>query len=285
MNRFFKITLFIGYLIATAGVFLYIQFPSETFSRYFSSIIESSYPGIRITMTRMYPMLPLGVSIASGAVSYQDVSLVHADTVRFKPMLMSIFKPEKQIQFLGSAHEGRFNGTIEWIKNSHRVQYRLDAGLSGMEMKEIPILQTLSNKRLSGRCDGRIEYRTDAKAASAQMKVFDCKFELATPMANITSLSFQQVLATLAFDGRRLGIKEVIFKGRQLDGRLSGSITFQKPIGKSVMKLSGEVKPHPGFFSELGSTLSTPFLSKRSQGEAEMTFTIEGTIENPIFSF
>jgi type II secretion system protein N len=285
MNRFLKMSLYIVYLIAATGVFLYIQFPSETFSRYLSSFIESSYPGIQITIARMRPTLPPGLSIASGAVFYQDVPLVHADTIRFRPMFLSLFKPDMQVQFQGAAHAGRFSGSVEFAKNSRPMRYRVDAGLSGIEMQEIPIVKNLTGSRLSGKCDGRIEFSTDGKVekASAKMKSFSCKLSLASPIAKLESLSFQQVLADLSLDRGRVEIKEVLFKGPQIDGRLSGNIVLQRPIGKSVMKLSGEMKPHPGFFTELGGPMSTQLLSRRSQGDTKITFTIEGAIENPIF--
>jgi type II secretion system protein N len=286
MHRFLKISLYIVYLMVAMGVFLYIQFPSKTFSRYLSSSIESSYPGIRIVIASMHPTLPPGVSIVSGAVFYRDMPLVHTDTIRLRPMLLSLFKPAMKVQFRGYAHEGRFNGIMEFAKNSRPMKYQVNAGLSGIEMKEIPILQSLTEQRLSGKFDGRIEFSTDGKqeTASAQMKAFNCNFALASPIDKLESISFQQVLADLSLDGDRVELKEVLFKGRQVDGRLSGSIALQSPIGRSVMKLSGEMKPHPGFFTELGGRMSTQLLSKRSQGDTRITFTIEGAIESPIFS-
>ena len=138
---------------------------------------------------------------------------------------------------MGVAHEGRFKGIIEFTKNSRPMRYQVDAGLSGIEMNEIPILQSLTGRRLSGKFDGRIEYNIDGKerAVSAQMKALNCKFELASPIVKIKTLSFQQVHANLTFGRERVGIKEVLFKGRQVDGRLSGSIALQKPVEKSVL--------------------------------------------------
>lgn len=287
MHRFLKLVLYAVYLIVTTGLFLYIQFPSDTFVRYLSSYAEASYPGIRISMTKIHPTLPLGVSITSGTVSFQDIPLVRADAIRFRPIILSFFKPKMQVQFMGTAHEGRFKGVIEFTKNSRPMRYQVEAGLSGIEMNEIPILQSLTGRRLSGKCDGRIEYNTDGKegAVSAQMKALNCKFELASSIVKIKSLSFQQVFANLTFGRGRVGIKEVLFKGRQVDGRLSGSIALKKPVGKSVMKLSGEMKPHSGFLTELEGDLPTQLLSKRSRGDTNIKFKIEGTIENPIFSF
>ena len=287
MHRFLKLVLYVVYFFVTTGLFLYIQFPSETFIRYLSSYAEASYPGIRISMTEIRPTLSLGVSITSGSVLFQDIPLVRTDSIRFRPMILSFFKPRIQVQFLGSAHEGRFNGVIEFTKNSRPMRYQVDAGLSGIEMNEVPILQSLTGRKLSGKCDGRLEYNTDGKegAVSARMKALNCKLELASPIVKIKFLSFQQVHANLTFEKGRVGIKEVLFKGRQVDGRLSGSIALQKPVGKSVMKLSGEMKPHPEFLTELEDEMPTQLLSNRNKGDTNIEFKIEGAIEKPVFSF
>ena len=285
MHRFFKYALYSIYLIVAAGLFLYIQFPSETMIRYLSASANASYPGIRITMANMHPTLPLGVAIASGAVFYHDIPLVRADRIRLRPMLLSILKPERKIRFLGAAHAGRFNGVIEWAADGRPAKYRVDAGLSGMQIHEIPLLQHLSGKRVSGKCDGRIEYRSDGDAATVRINAVDCKIARPSLTGKEEFLSFQQVLATLAVESGGLNIKELLFKGRQVDGRLSGAIALRKPIGKSVMTLSGEMKPHPGFFTELGHSVSPQLLSSRIPGESTMPFTIEGTLEDPVFSF
>jgi type II secretion system protein N len=287
MHRFLKLILYVVYLIATTGVFLYLQFPSETVIRYLSSCAEASYPGIQVSMNSMHPTFPPGVFIASGAVSFQDMPMVQTDSIRIRPMILSFFKPGMQVQFLGSAHQGRFRGVVEFEKKSRPLRYRVDAGFSGIEMKEMPILERLTGQRLSGKCDGRIAYNTDGKpgAVTAQMNALNCSFELASPLVKIKAVSFQQVHANLAFEKGRVGIKEVLFKGRQADGRLSGSITLKNPVQKSVIKLSGEMKPHPGFLAELGGRTPTQLLSNRRQGEANIAFKIGGTLEAPSFSF
>ncbi len=287
MHRFFKLTVYVVYLVAATGLFLYIQFPSDTVMRYLSSYTEAAYPGIRISMRNIHPTLPLGVSIESGAISFQDMPLVRMDAIRFSPILLSLFKPAIQVQFFGTAHQGRFTGIIEFVKNNHPVRYRVDAGLSGVEMNDIPVLQNLTGKRFSGKCDGRVEYNPEGKGGrvSARIKALNCKFKLASPEAKIESLSFQQVHANLAFDNEGLTVTELLFKGRQVDGVLSGSIALKKPVGKSVVKLSGEMTPHAGFLTALGDDMSTQLLSTRSRGDVQIEFRIEGTVEEPIFSF
>jgi hypothetical protein len=93
------------------------------------------------------------------------------------------------------------------------------------------------------------------------------------------------VLVNLTVENGRVKIGEVLFKGKEVNGRLSGSIILKKPVEKSVFKLSGEMKSPPEFLSELDNRMPIQLLSKRNRDGTKIKFKIEGTVEKPVFSF
>jgi len=282
-----KIVFYFSYTVCTTVFFLYLLFPAAGIQRHLASSVESRWPGIRLSIAQVRPTVPIGVRVSSGMLSFHEEPLVRADGIRIHPELFSFFLPKKQMRFSGNAAGGRFSGTIEYIQDSFPRHLEVDAGVAGMEVGDLPFFQFLTARRISGRCDGQIRYKDDSDGGNlaAQMKLSGCKMMLDAPAVDIDALSFQQVLAELIFQGRRLEIKETVFKGPQLEGRLSGFISIEKPVGKSDLRLVGTVKPHHGFLAALKNSDSMRLLSQKSSGKPDMDFKIEGTIENPAFSF
>ncbi len=83
-------------------------------------------------------------------------------------------------------------------------------------------------------------------------------------------------------DLQNLQIKETIIKGNQAGGDISGTITLKNPSGKSILNLSGTIKPQPSLIAKLGGMASL-FL-KQKQGNTGFPFKITGTLEKPNFS-
>ncbi|RJQ60428.1 MAG: type II secretion system protein GspN [Desulfobacteraceae bacterium] len=295
MKRFTKTFLCFIYILSAVGLFLYLLFPSVAVQQYVVSRVERSFPGIRLSLSRLQPMLPAGISIASSQLLFKDAPLIRADGIQVNPRLDSLFRPLKRIAFQGNTSGGRFNGTIIFAKND---QIQVDTGLTGVKIEEIPFLQNLNIGGLSGVCDCRIQ--SGAKGSvTIKLKISECKgaFSSFIPddrsitdsitdsIPGTESISLQKVMADLDYREGELKIRETIFEGPKINGSISGTVIIKEPFGRSLLKLDGKIRTDRRIEAGSEDRTSMQMLSERNPSAADSDFRIEGTLENPIFSF
>ena len=106
--------------------------------------------------------------------------------------------------------------------------------------------------------------------------------DLGIPGVNLKELTFSEANAKLAAGGGTdLRIESLTAKGSQVNGDLSGTIRLTVPFEKSVLDMTGSVRPHPSFISDLGSGLAVLFQNRG--GNNTFPFVVKGTIEAPEF--
>jgi type II secretion system protein N len=73
-------------------------------------------------------------------------------------------------------------------------------------------------------------------------------------------------------------------KGRELNGKATGTVTLRNPMVQSPLNISGQVTPTPALMKSLGDILPITGLAEGNTNSSEIPFKISGTIENPNFS-
>jgi type II secretion system protein N len=112
----------------------------------------------------------------------------------------------------------------------------------------------------------------------------ECRVELQVPLINLIELAFINIEADIGFKNRQFQINQCLFKGQQMDGKLSGTITLKNPPGESLLNLTGMIKPHHFFLADLRKSLPANFIPKKRPGSSGFPVRIMGTIEKPGFS-
>ena len=98
----------------------------------------------------------------------------------------------------------------------------------------------------------------------------------------LESFSFESIAADIAMNNQKIQINECIIKGNQADGRISGSVNLKNPLGKSVLDLTGTIKPHQLLIENLQK--SFPVKSLLKTGKGGLPIRLYGTIDQPGFS-
>lgn len=157
--------------------------------------------------------------------------------------------------------------------------------LFDIQLMGVTAIQNISGQKISGLLNGQVAFnRTkNAETTNAFFQLSDLRVDLSTPILNLKSLRFRDIQTDISIDNQNLIIKRCIVKGVQIDGQISGSISFRKDIGKSVLNLNGAIKPHHLFLAGIGKGLSSIFFPKNKTGEKSLFFGVTGTFEKPGF--
>jgi len=289
LSRLMKIFLYFIYIVSATGFFLYLLFPAAAVERHMAFWVERHNPGIRLLLFRLQPKFPPGFLIDSSQFLFHNVPLIRADTIQIVPQLDSLFRPLKGIAFQGNTSGGRFNGTIGFAKSDPALPIQVDAGLTGVRIEKIPLIQSLNIGGLSGLCDGRIQSGAGS-SVTARLKISECngKFLSSIPGADsilgTETLPFKRVTSTLDYLNGELKIREALFEGPRINGSVWGVVIIKVPFGKSLLKLAGKISTGRAPATGIVDQAPVQLLSDKIPSVVDVEFRVEGTLENPVFS-
>ena len=271
------------YIIVITVFFIYYLFPSDAVKKQIAFNLNRADPDLNITIDNIKPVFPPGLKLYN--VSFYRLSnlLLEAEQIKITPGLLSLFRPKTTFFFKGRAYEGILKGRADITAN----KLMINADLSGIWTKDIPVVQDLSNRKISGMLSGKITYSGDKEFAgtvNAELTLSDCEVELLTPVFNLESFTFESIEADVAMNNQNFQIKQCIAKGRQIEGNVSGFITIEDPPGKSVLNLTGKIKPHSLFLADLKKVFPTDLLFKKRHGKNGFPVRLSGTFDEPGFS-
>jgi type II secretion system protein N len=104
---------------------------------------------------------------------------------------------------------------------------------------------------------------------------------LKAPILGIGELVMDQTNAEFSISRQSLRLKALTFEGPMLEGRINGTIDLRRPLEKSRLNLSGNVKPRPELVARLQETVTTETINPSVLGTRGMTFRVRGTIDSP----
>jgi len=294
-----KIFLYSIYIIGIIIFFLYYLFPSDIIKKYIISKAKEANPNIIIRIDQVKPSFPPGLKFYKVEFLQEENPLADIENLKVMPNLMTLFKSEIRFTFKGESCKGTIKGKGSVVKsdNPDSVQgLMIDTDLSGIQIKDIKGIKT-SDYKVSGILNGNILYNSKdpAETVVSKLSISDCNLNLAplskkmgllAPLFNVGNFTFKNVDANITLNkSRTLQIKEFTVKGTQINGNLSGSVMLKTPSEKSMLNLTGDIKPHPSFIATLGNMGA--LINKANPGRGNdggIPFKITGTIENPGFS-
>lgn len=285
--RISKTRILVGaYILALVIFFLYYLFPSETAKDYLSYQLSQVNPAIKIEIEYVKPAFPPGLRLHNVNFYHLDTELARLEMMNIVPTLLSLFSSETHLSFKGRGYSGKLNGNAEIASNSPVGQVVVDTTISGMQLKEIPVIKQLSKYKIAGILDGIFMYKSSAsnQTLSGNVSLSDCQMDLAASLFNLGSVTFREVEAELLLQNQTLTIKKCSLAGNQLDASISGSITKDNRSGNPALNLTGTIKPHHVFLAKLEKSLPFSLFKGNKAGEQGFSFQLKGTTDKPEFS-
>jgi type II secretion system protein N len=232
-------------------------------------------------------VLPPGIKLHEIYITHQNMAIVELKSLKVMPGLGSLFSDATTVNFKADVYEGAVSGRVEIATNPEGGGLKIDGNIAGVQVRQISALQQLSNHEISGALGGDFVYSGEKANSkfSGNLTVNDCRLELATEIFNQKSFDFKTVDADLALNNRNLVINGFNAKGNQLDLQVNGSIGLTNPnLTKNSLKLTGKVTPHHVFLAKIEKDLPVNLLRNRKSGKTDISFEIDGTLDEPSFS-
>jgi len=281
-----KLLLYFIYIVAATVFFLYYLFPSDAAKKYVAFQLNKVNPDFSLTIDHIQPVLAPGIRFYTVSLYHLGDSLVDAEQITIIPGLQSLFRSKATVSFRGKAYEGTIEGKADITKKTSDREVAIDANFSGIRIEESPALQNLIDRSISGVLEGKVTLsrKGPSRKGSAKLTLSDCKVELLSPLINLDQLTFGSIKVDVSINKQTIQIKQCIFKGQQMDGRISGSVTLKKPFEKSVLNLSGVLKPHHFFLADLKKSLPANLFPKKRPGSSGYPIRLTGTLDKPGFA-
>ncbi|MBW2739414.1 MAG: type II secretion system protein GspN [Deltaproteobacteria bacterium] len=270
------------YFIVTGAFFIYYLFPSDAVKKYIAFNLNRANPELNITIDNIKPFFPPSLKLYNVSLYRLNNLLFKAEQIKIAYGVLSIFRPKTIFFFKAEAYEGILKGRADIMAN----KLMINADLSGIQTKDIPVVQNLSNLKISGILNGKVTYsgnREFAGTVSSKLTLSNCEVEPLTPVFNMESFRFESIMAKATMNNQKIQINECVIKGKQADGRISGSVNLKNPFGKSVLDLTGTIKPHHLLIENLQNIFSVKTFLKTDKGD--ITIRLYGDIDQPGFVY
>ncbi len=274
------------YIVSVTAFFIYYLFPSEQIKKYVIFKFANANPGFGLKIDRIKPAFPPGLKFYTVSIFQNDKLMFEAEDIKVMPAILSFFGSETVFSFKSRTCQGIISGKaalpkLAGDKKPNSKSVNIAADLSGIQIKDIKAIQNAPYyKSLSGTADGTVTSDT-LSGISAKLALKDCVVGLSTPLFSLGNLTFKTVDADMTMDSnKKIQIKQLDVKGTQASGTVSGSVEMKSPPGKSMLNLTGTIKPHPELIAALGPAA---LIFKTGTGEKGLPFKIGGTLESPSF--
>jgi type II secretion system protein N len=274
------------YIIAITGIFLYFLFPSDTLKTYLAYRLSQGNPDVTVTIDRVSPVIPPGISLYNVAIAHQNKPLVDLEKLKLMPSILSLFSDTTTVNFKGYLNAGSISGRAELDDHSGVQEVKGDGRISELQVEGIPALKRLPADKIAGVLNGNFTFANvgSDRSLTGKLTLSKSKIELKKAVFNVKSLEFRDIDADLIVKNDTLTIKQTKARGNQLDADLSGKIALAGQSGKQAMNLSVSVTPHHLLLAKIEKNIPMDFLRNKKAGEAAISFKIDGTLDKPNFS-
>ncbi|MDA8405103.1 MAG: type II secretion system protein GspN [Desulfobacteraceae bacterium] len=276
-----------GYIIGVTVLCLYFLFPSDAVTSYINYKINSISPDVKWTLHGVKPAFPPGLSSDLLEVSLGGKKIIGAEKVKVAPSLISLLTIDKDLRITGDTCDGTVDAKLIVSGAAHAPKIDINAVIDGIQISSIPSLKELKLCQVSGAASGTVVFSNREAAAgkgNARVKITDSQIRFTPALFGITQVTFKAVTAEFALVGEQVTLKRLDIDSREVSGTATGSMTLMKPIGKSLINITGEATPHPGILKQLGNQFPVELISGMKTKTGGIPFRISGSVEQPNFS-
>ena len=282
-----KWLLYLLFVLILTASFIYYLFPTDQIKNYITFHLNQTHPEINITIDRIKPAFPPGVRLYNVTIYQLNDVFLSLGQIKIVPDLLSLFRSKVIFFFNAKTCDGMIDGRGELARNTSFGGVNVDAKFSEIQITKMDGLQSLNSRKISGVLDGRLTYRVENESGEnlrATLTISDCEIDLLNPFFMLESVTFNTIEADIEVKNRKLQFKQCSLQGNQMDGSIAGSVILEKPLGKSILKLVGTMRPHQTFLAKLEKDIPKNLLPKKIYSKYGLPIKFRGTIEKPSFS-
>jgi len=281
-GKWFRYALFV---LAVTGLFLYLRFPEQVVRQYLIQQAGEYLSPYDLKIGAVSPAFPPGLILRN--VSLQRNRQQHniLDRLNITPAYTALFSPGRNLILTTGAYNGSITCKVNFSHGKRAPQVLAEAALANVDLEKVAWLHDIIRRNISGQLSGRVFWDT-AKVADpvrARLQIAAGRIDLRVPVFSLKSFTFNLVETDLAFNRQRALIQQCTFRGEQLAGSLSGSISLRTPFGESLVSLAGIFKLHPDFAQHLQKNLPEGFLTPEKAARG-YPIRFSGTLDKPGFS-
>ncbi len=285
MNRRFHYLLILLYMVICLVVSLYLRFPSETGLRILRHQVAAQGSGWAVDGKHMYPAWPLGLVVENGEIRYQGDVVARPGRVTIRPEIMSLLKKHPRTRLNADVWGGQVDVTAVMDGWTSNVLSHMDVSAERLQVRELPYKKwapegTAASGILFIRGGGDIK-NGFPESGGIDITLVDLRLQTPIPMIPKMTIVFDRAYLKAALNKRTVTIKEGVFGGKLLNGRVSGSISVNRRMENSRLNLTVSVIPTPAFLQQLGPASALLRAAMGQQGGKEMKIRLQGTLARP----
>lgn len=282
MSKVQKGVAYTVYILLVTTFCLFYLFPADAVTKYISFALTETYPELDVTIKKPSPTFPVGLRLQTVEFYHRRSLLLKAEKVKIAPYLVTLFSPPVQFAFNGRVYGGTIEGRGRFTAKQADNKIAIDARLARIQVKEIAFIQNLAGRKIEGLLEGKVQYDTGTtgRHLSAEFTLSECIIRLLTPVFDIEDINLSSIETEIDLNKHTLQLKQCNFKGKQVDGALSGSIILNNPLKESVINLSGTIKPHSVLLANLSKVFGAV---PQKWNQSGLPIRLDGTIEKPVF--
>jgi len=273
------------YLLVAVSLCLYILFPGDIVRNHINSHTGHLLAPYQLEIEQVKPAFPPGVRLQGISLRHNQRELLQLAPVRVSPVYAALLEPGQTFEARAAPWGGHLNSRLNFTADRGQATMTAHTTLNAVALENIPELERISGRALSGRLSGKVVWDSSqsAEPVTADLTVADGRVELLVPWLAIDRVDFQQIDTVLSLNRQQLSVRRCIFVGKQIKGSLSGSIQWRYPLGESLLILNGVIRLQPDFARQLQSKLPEGFVLEENKNDGYRV-RFGGTLDKPMFS-
>jgi type II secretion system protein N len=285
----------LGYLLFCAVVgalFMYFCFPSQAVSNYLEGSTARFAPDVHLKVERISPALPLGLELENASFSLKrrpHIPLLSLRNFEIMPSLGTLTAGKPVFRFYGGAYGGEMEGIVQFDSFLLKGPIRLDAKIKDVRLEEYPRLKEWFDGDLAGIMTGTMAYASAEGGfingkGEGDFSVLNGTIQFTQPFLGLQFIPFERVDASMFLDNHILSLDRFDFRGEEIQGEVSGTISLEFPLAESVLDLRVVFdRFSPG--AQPGGFFDVMRVMERSRGGRPFAIDVNGTVAEPRISF
>jgi type II secretion system protein N len=269
--------------------FLWILFPGEYLAGYINKAVNRSGYNLKLTMKEARPTLfPVGIKMKGVGVEFQNMPPISAESLSVGYGLTSIFRKQHLVTFSCDAYNGEVHGKVRVSKErSGDISFE-KLKVAGLDLEAMgPILSVVvPGYTIKGKLDAKMNYSSDGRGnGDASFKAKDLSLAKANLMFGMNNLDFDEISMKADIKNNKIQIDQCDINGKELKGKIEGSVFIRTPFKDSTLRLTGTLKPEKDFVERLKSVSPMGMLlAGKVEGGGALSFSISGTVRAPAYA-
>lgn len=285
--------LYLFYGAVVAILLLYFMFPSGAVVDYVRLSAQKEVPGLSLEIAGALPCMGPGIvfrDVSFYGKNAPGIRLARFERIRLVPEILSLFKGERVYRIEAEGLGGTVRGRFTTSDGGKRGAMSGAMEFSGIRLEDMPAVSKAAGRTLSGSLTGTASFASkgfDINAVSGlvRLKAAEAGVELVQPLMGINALNFSEIIINGVLEKGRININQADFKGRELNGNLSGSISLAVPLEAGILDIRGIVEPQARFLTASDAAPEVKAAMVQFFKKGKIGFVLRGKIQSPTIRF